>query len=55
MECGDASAKEEGEEVEPVAAGDADIQPHAVVVPLRGGQATDPVHCSTLVVVGLNK
>ena len=43
MECGDASAEEEGEEVEPVAARDADIQPHAVVVPLRGGQATDPV------------
>ena len=55
MEGGEAGDEKEEEEVEPVAARDADIQPHAVVVPLRGGQATDPVHCSTPVVVGLNK
>ncbi len=42
MEGGDASDEKEGEEVEPVAARDANIEPDTMVVSLRGGQPTDP-------------
>jgi hypothetical protein len=42
VEGGDAGDEKEGEEVEPVAARDANIEPDTMVVSLRGGQPTDP-------------
>ncbi len=42
MEGGEAGDEKEGEEVEPVAARDANIEPNTMVVSLRGEQPTDP-------------
>ncbi len=42
VEGGEAGDEKEGEEVEPVAARDANIEPDTMVVSLRGGQPTDP-------------
>jgi hypothetical protein len=39
---GEAGDEKEGEEVEPVAARDANIEPDTMVVSLRGGHPTDP-------------
>jgi hypothetical protein len=42
VEGGEAGDEKEGEEVEPVTARDANIEPDTMVVSLKGGQPTDP-------------
>jgi hypothetical protein len=44
VEGGETGDEKEGEEVEPVAARDANIEPDTMVVSLRGGQPTDSEH-----------
>ena len=47
MESCEAGGEEEDEELEPVSARDTNIQPDTVVIPLGGGQATDPLSAKT--------